>query len=444
MRLKTGLYLIAAIAFTASAQSIAISGKVTNKSSGKPVAGATITLKGKNLSAATDANGTYSIVGTALVAPEPIMPIAESITMNNGIVSISLPAASPVRIELFDMKGNLLGKGINRTASAGNYRFNLATNPLAVKMMIIRLSIGQRTSTFRHLPINGGKCALASTTLPLSGERLAKMQATVDSLKVTASNYTSAAVAISTYQQTGVNIALDSITITLDKFSFFVTSLKGLQTLSGSEKGFGGDFRMGKTGDGAGLLGADSICQCLAEKSMPGSKVKQWRAFLSVSKGPDGKQVNAIDRIGQGPWYDRIGRLLSNNITELKNTRPAGADVAIKNDLPNEDGVPNHTPVPGQASQDNHHFATGSTTTGTLYANETCQDWTSVSTSDKARCGFSWPRTSTGSAAHWISGWDTPGCAAGIEITNTMGGGSGGIIGGGGGYGGFYCFALNP
>jgi hypothetical protein len=244
-----------------------------------------------------------------------------------------------------------------------------------------------------------------------------------------------------------VNITMD--TMALGKFSFFVTSLKALQELSGSQNGFGGDFRFGKTSQGAGLLGADSICQCIAEKSMPGSKVKQWRAFLSVTKDASGQQVNAIDRIGQGPWYDRLGRVLSPDLKGLLATRP-NADAAIKNDLPNENGIPNHRPDPNTNTQeDNHHMVTGSNTSGQLNntsSASTCEDWTSTASSGRPHCGFAWPRggmamTSGGSASHWISGLDAPGCAASVHITTDN---SGSGIGGGGGYGGFYCFALNP
>src|SRR6185436_11463029 len=91
----------------------------------------------------------------------------------------------------------------------------------------------------------------------------------------------------------------------LPKFSFFVTSLEALQRLSGSANGFGGDLRYGEAN---GLAGADKICTEIAESSMPGSGAKGWRAFLSAVSGPDGKLVNAIDRIGEGSWYDRIGR----------------------------------------------------------------------------------------------------------------------------------------
>src|SRR4051812_38554586 len=57
---------------------------------------------------------------------------------------------------------------------------------------------------------------------------------------------------------------------TQEPFSFFVTSLRAMQRLSGSADGFGGDLRFGETGEGAGLRGADQICTTIAEQSMPG------------------------------------------------------------------------------------------------------------------------------------------------------------------------------
>ncbi|HMA91851.1 MAG TPA: hypothetical protein VKP30_04150, partial [Polyangiaceae bacterium] len=86
-----------------------------------------------------------------------------------------------------------------------------------------------------------------------------------------------------------------------EKFSFFVTSYKAIAELAGTEDGFGGDLRYGETGDGSGLRGADKICTEIAERSMA-KNGKTWRAFLSTSV------VDAIDRVGEGPWYDRRGR----------------------------------------------------------------------------------------------------------------------------------------
>ncbi len=234
----------------------------------------------------------------------------------------------------------------------------------------------------------------------------------------------------------------------LGKFSFFVTSLKALRDLSKNQNGFGGDLSYGETGAGAGLRGADKICTEIAERSMAGAGKKVWRAFLSATNDGSGKVANAIDRIGSGPWYDRQGRLFGKSIVDISATRPTSADAAIKNDFPNEDGVPNHSPDGVQV--DNHDMLTGSNAQGKLYGQSaTCKDWTGKAGSEgKPRVGHSWPRGGGGGggggeAAHWISAMDVGGCAPGVNLSDSMGGG-GNTVGGEGGYGGFYCFALTP
>jgi len=246
----------------------------------------------------------------------------------------------------------------------------------------------------------------------------------------------------------------------LPRFSFFVTSLAALQALSGSAQGFGGDLRYGETGAGAGLRGADRICTAIAERSMPGAGRKQWRAFLSAIDGGDGNPLHAIDRIGNGPWYDRLGRLFGNSRAEVIATRPPSAHPAIINDFPNEDGVPNHAPDPSMGQVDNHDMLTGSNASGQLYSRTaTCLDWTSArgvpATEGRPRVGHSWPRGGMGgpggmggmggSGAHWMSALDEAGCAPGVSLVE-MGPPNPSIptVGSGGGYGGFYCFALTP
>jgi hypothetical protein len=252
----------------------------------------------------------------------------------------------------------------------------------------------------------------------------------------------------------------------LEPFSFFVTSYAAIQRLSGTPDGFGGDLRYGEAD---GLSGADKICTEIAETSMPGSGAKIWRAFLSVTKGPDGTPVGAIDRIGEGPWYDRLGRVLAMNKAALMSTRPMGADPAIVDDFPNEDGVPNHDPD-GTGEVDNHDMLTGSNSMGQPYCTDggcTCNDWTSAEgATGRPRVGHAWPRNAGGmfpggfgggtggtvpggfgdwDPAHWISSLDEAGCAPGASLIE-MGPPNPAIptVGSGGGYGGFYCFALNP
>jgi len=255
-------------------------------------------------------------------------------------------------------------------------------------------------------------------------------------------------------------------TVATDKFSFFVTSWAGLQRLAkdfglpnNGTDGFGGDLRYGETGAGAGLRGADKICAALAEASMPGAGTKGWHAFLSASDDGTGKPVNAIDRVGTGPWYDRLGRLFGNSVTDIAQQRPANADAAIKNDFPNEDGVPNHRPDPSVAAVDNHDMLTGSDATGKLLdATSNCLNWTSAlgdtAKEGKPRVGHSWPRSTGGGSMsgggggdmnNWMSALTESGCKAGANLVE-MGGPlqSAVTVGSGGGYGGFYCFAMTP
>jgi hypothetical protein len=173
---------------------------------------------------------------------------------------------------------------------------------------------------------------------------------------------------------------------------------------------------------------------------MAGAGAKGWRAFLSAAAGP----VNAIDRIGDGPWYDRLGRIVATNKAELAQVRPLGADPAILYDLPNENGVPNHRPDPNMPEADNHHVLTGSDESGKLYgATATCESWTSTArASGRPRIGFSWVE---GTRNNWVSGQDEGGCGAGVNLVDTGGSDPNNpIVGSGGGYGAIYCFAQRP
>jgi hypothetical protein len=255
-----------------------------------------------------------------------------------------------------------------------------------------------------------------------------------------------------------------------EPFSFFVTSLRAMRELSGSEDGFGGDLRFGEIGEGAGLRGADKICATIAEQSMPGAGQKQWRAFLSATTGGEaGGVAHAIDRIGAGPWYDRAGRLVAEDMQQLIGTRPANADPTIENDLPNEDGLPNHNPD-GSGEVDNHDTLTGSNGMGMLASEDprlTCSDWTNAEPdpADSPQVGHSWgrdlggggfgpntPGAGSGAAAgggynpnHWIEAHAAPGCAPGVGLSeSSFPDQNDPTVGGGGGYGGIYCFALTP
>jgi len=247
-------------------------------------------------------------------------------------------------------------------------------------------------------------------------------------------------------------------------FSFFVASRARLFALAEAfgvgTSGWGGDFRYG-TGDG--LTGADKICTEIAEQSLPGNG-KTWKAFLSTS------QVNAIDRVGSGPWYDRLNRTIANSKTELVATRPGGiTNSTILNNLPNEDGTPHHNEENNTQGQqaDNHDILTGSDSEGKVcnssacwnsgvmgggmggggtITNATCGDWTLAvkQTGYQPRVGHTWP-TMTNGTDDWISWLNEGGCLPGYNLIQNGGpSASAGSVGSGGGYGAIYCLAMSP
>jgi hypothetical protein len=157
--------------------------------------------------------------------------------------------------------------------------------------------------------------------------------------------------------------------------------------------------------------------------------------------------VHAKDRIGDGPWYDRMGRLVAMDLAALLQERPAGADALIADDLPNEHGEPNHQGV------DNHDTVTATDENGEYDGGETCEDWTDAPELDPGMpgampggggmgpgMGHSWPARS---GMSWMAAHNGRGCAPSVNLVQN-GGGTGNGIGAGGGYGGLYCFAMMP
>lgn len=133
---------------------------------------------------------------------------------------------------------------------------------------------------------------------------------------------------------------------TSKSMSFFVTS-------RGNNEG-GGDY--------SGLEGADKMCNDFAkESSIPGAASKTWMAYMSNSE----PRVNAIDRIGSGPWYNFKGKEITKSLLMGKGPIYAdmldekGGTVEIKNE---------------------HDIVTGSDNSGQLAIIDgnphTCNDWT--------------------------------------------------------------------
>lgn len=194
-----------------SAQTIAIKGKVTNQS-GKAISGAIVTLNSQKLADTTDASGTFTISGgtSAVITASPSLSGKDAVSMENGIIKMNLSKGTAVRVELFDLQGNLLKKSTYSAEDAGKYQFDLSKQNLAVNTMIARVTVGQNTYNFRSLPSGNKQQVFTSTASSSKSTVFAKMQATVDSLQVVASKYASKTVRIFSYDTT-VDISLDTV-----------------------------------------------------------------------------------------------------------------------------------------------------------------------------------------------------------------------------------------
>jgi len=230
MNLRVVLSLLVLFALMANAQvtdAINITGKVTD-GTGAAVEGAKVELLVAGLSATTGDDGSYTLHqdGTDAVVLRTV-PKTEKIVLNKGILELSLTNSSPVRVEIFDIKGNLLKKELLPKASAGVYRLNILENAFASKMLIINASIGQNVTTLRYTPMSDGKYMVKSSTKstsPVAGNLTKAASAAInDTIMVTAVDFDTLKLAIASYVQDSVNITLtatvkeDALAVRLDQ-----------------------------------------------------------------------------------------------------------------------------------------------------------------------------------------------------------------------------------
>ena len=194
-----------------------------------------------------------------------------------------------------------------------------------------------------------------------------------------------------------------------NKMTFFVTS-------AGSGKG----------ADLGGLAGADAHCQTLAAAAGAGNRT--WRAYLSNSAVGGAPAVNAIDRIGRGPWQNAKGAVVAtdienlhgnNNITKQTNLTEKGTVVNGRGDTPNM-----------------HDVLTGSQTNGLAFAADkdmTCGNWTKSGADGAVQMGHSDRQGLTDD--YYAKSW--------TSSHGSRGGCSQDALKGTGGAGLFYCFAAN-
>lgn len=184
---------------------------------------------------------------------------------------------------------------------------------------------------------------------------------------------------------------------------------------------------MGDGGNLGGLEGADAFCAQLAVAQSADFGRRTWRAYLSTST------VNAIDRIGNGPWRNAEGVIVANSSAQLHDPANAQPGGPLDATWPiNDFSIP--LDETGARHVNNvHDILTGTLLDGTVAANETCLDWTSSADDPNidARIGHSNRTGLTGQRQLWHD-VHSVGCSQNGMNNVTQGGGRGS----------FYCFAV--
>lgn len=193
----TGLAGLLSLGLAVNAQSINVRGKVSD-AAGKPLANATVELAHAKLKDTTAADGSYSLGSGTPIARR--FADAGEMRLNQGALELGLSEAAPIRIDIFDMAGNLLDRLALDRARPGTYRVNLAERIQADNLLLVKATIGQRTRTFPYFPVaRGGHADAGLEYLGPAGALLAKMAAFVDTLKASAAGYQTKAYALTSY-----------------------------------------------------------------------------------------------------------------------------------------------------------------------------------------------------------------------------------------------------
>lgn len=182
---------------------------------------------------------------------------------------------------------------------------------------------------------------------------------------------------------------------------------------------------LGKGADLGGLDGADAHCNALAKAA--GSKLTNWKAYLSTTAPGGEAGVNARDRIGKGPWRNAKGVVVATNVSDLHsdgNKITKQSALTEKGEVASGRGDPVNT----------HDILTGSDPQGrysTAGGDTTCGNWTksgdgSAIVGHHDRAGLK----DTRHMKSWNSSHGSAGCSQEALVKT-------------GGSGRLYCFSAN-
>jgi poly(3-hydroxybutyrate) depolymerase len=200
MQKLLGLALV--LGWSANAQQVQVRGKVVD-GTGKAIANAIaeiVKLKAKDT---TGTDGAFSIPAPVTGLLGTTSTRAGSVDFSKGILNLALSRPLPVSVAIYDAQGNVLFQEAVREKMAGNYRLDLRGNLPANQLSIVRATLGEETRSFPFLPMSfEGDPNISIVAANPGSTGLAKVAATIDSLKIAAAGFTSLTLPLSSYDTT--------------------------------------------------------------------------------------------------------------------------------------------------------------------------------------------------------------------------------------------------
>lgn len=207
MKNRISFVLVLAAGIAVQAQTVNIRGKISNQS-GQAVTGAIVELSVRKTKDTTGSDGAYAFSGPN-TAISPSISGAEKMILDRGALEFELAEPSPVAIDVIDLQGNRLKSENLGMQGAGHYRWAIEGNYSAHQMLIVRVFIGNRMSSFRYMPMSGGRAGLGVSTMAMAqGQGLARIAAVIDTVVVAAAGYTTRRVLVESYDAK-LDIVLD-------------------------------------------------------------------------------------------------------------------------------------------------------------------------------------------------------------------------------------------
>jgi polyhydroxybutyrate depolymerase len=201
MRKHLGIVLLSA--WVAQAQQVNVRGKVAD-GAGKAVANAFVEIAKLKLKDTTGADGAFALTGnvSALRGSAQLRPGA--VSFGGGFLDLALGKPTRMKIEIYDAQGNLSQRKIYGETPAGSYHLDLRGKLPSHHLSIVRATFDDETQTFQYLPMasSATEADISMNASVASDARLAKVAATVDSLRVTATGFAARTIPLSTYDTT--------------------------------------------------------------------------------------------------------------------------------------------------------------------------------------------------------------------------------------------------